>query len=296
MRQRTIVCVILSVLIPLSCDQDEPPSYPVEPFIKNASLEFIRGSFFDTLALTFTFRDGDFDLGFSHSEIADRNSPYHFLNFFTESNGALTVVESSEGDVNGHIILPAAGVSGKLATYRRLLNAVPSAPEYSCADYYLGNVYLRKTDAAFLNDTDNIVGNISFSGQEYYVLQDTFLVVVNPNHYNIAVDYFIEQQDGSLKKFDWARDIPSSYTNCFYLSFNGRFYLLSGQQIGSTGKDGPFRIKRISKNAGELRFAMVSLGFRQLFKGKNIKIQVSIKDRALNQSNTIETEPILIPE
>lgn len=106
------------------------------------------------------------------------------------------------------------------------------------------------------------------------VVQDTIFFVSNPNYYNIFVDFLVEQSDGSFQKFDLLAYF--GYPNC-ELGFNGRFPNLTQDP----GKKSPLD--------GKLTYKLRSLGFDVIFGVKTLKLSITIQDRALNKSNTIET-------
>jgi hypothetical protein len=103
---------------------------------------------------------------------------------------------------------------------------------------------------------------------------DTLYYHANPNTYNIFVQYFIKNTDGSFKEFNWVTEFP--YPNCG-IPFNGRFPVLS--------KD----LTHKAPMEGTIRYGMVSTGFLILFSIKTLKLKVTIQDRALNKSNVLET-------
>ncbi len=103
---------------------------------------------------------------------------------------------------------------------------------------------------------------------------DTFYFRLNPNQYNIFVDFFIQNTDGTFKEFDWQKEF--SYPKCG-ITFNGRFPLLSKDLSQKTPLD------------GTIRYSMKTVGFLALFSIKTLKLRITIQDRALNKSNTIET-------
>ncbi len=103
---------------------------------------------------------------------------------------------------------------------------------------------------------------------------DTFYFQLNPNHYNIFVDFFVQNSDGSFKEFDWQKEF--SYPNCG-IPFDGRFPRLSKDLTQKTPLD------------GTIHYSMKSTGFLILFSIKTLKLKVTIQDRALHKSNTIET-------
>ncbi|HMP99207.1 MAG TPA: hypothetical protein PKC24_05450, partial [Cyclobacteriaceae bacterium] len=92
---------------------------------------------------------------------------------------------------------------------------------------------------------------------------------LNPDHYNIFVEYYTKNPNGSFSLFDWRTELCGT-------TFDGRFPLLKDQD-------------RASPLEGRLRYAMTSIGFRQLFSLSTLKLRITIQDRALNQSNTVES-------
>ena len=103
---------------------------------------------------------------------------------------------------------------------------------------------------------------------------DTFYFQLNPNHYNIFVDFFVQKTDGTFKEFDWQKEF--TYPNCG-ITFDGRFPRLSKDLTQKTPLD------------GTIHYSMESTGFLILFSIKTLKLRVRIQDRVLNKSNTIET-------
>ena len=103
---------------------------------------------------------------------------------------------------------------------------------------------------------------------------DTFYFKLNPNHYNIFVDFFVQNTDGTFKEFDWQKEF--TYPNCG-IPFDGRFPRLSKDLTQKTPLD------------GTIHYSMKSTGFLILFSIKTLKLKVTIQDRSLNKSNTIET-------
>lgn len=111
------------------------------------------------------------------------------------------------------------------------------------------------------------------------VVNDTVYFESNPDHYNIFVEYYVKNPNGTFSLFDWQLQFcESGGTN-----FNGRFPLLKDQS-------------RPSPLEGRLTYSMNSLGFRQLFNLRILKLRVTIQDRALNKSNTIETPEFTLDE
>ena len=103
---------------------------------------------------------------------------------------------------------------------------------------------------------------------------DTFYFQLNPNHYNIFVDFFIKNGDGTYTEFDWQREFV--YPNCG-IPFDGRFPILSKDPTRKTALD------------GTIRYSMQTAGFLPLFSIKTLMLKITIQDRALNKSNTVTT-------
>lgn len=101
---------------------------------------------------------------------------------------------------------------------------------------------------------------------------DTIFVIRNPNHFNFFLDFLVEE-NGVFRLYNWARERCTP-------NFHGRFPLLSD-------RPGQRPIE------AELRYGIRG-GFRLLFRNNALKLRISIKDRDLNQSNIVETEPFMI--
>ena len=111
---------------------------------------------------------------------------------------------------------------------------------------------------------------------------DTFYFTLNPNHYNFFVDFLVKNPTGTgYTEFDWRLEFP--YPNCG-IPFDGRFPILS--------KD----LSQKSPLDGTIRYGMASTGFLFLFSTKTLKLRINVQDRALNRSNTIESEPFTLQQ
>lgn len=108
------------------------------------------------------------------------------------------------------------------------------------------------------------------------VVLDTLYFQFNPTHYNIFVQFYVQQPDGTFKLFDWANEFI--YPNCNVGGFNGRFPILS--------KD----LSQKAAQEGKIQYSMRSVGFNYFFSIKFIKLKVEIMDRALHLSDTVETK------
>lgn len=100
---------------------------------------------------------------------------------------------------------------------------------------------------------------------------DTVYFQLNPNHYNIFVDWFVKNNDGSFTEFNWL----TAFDGC--ATYDGRFPRLSADYSHKAPME------------GTIKYNMQSSGFLILFSIKTLKLRVTIQDRALHKSNTIET-------
>lgn len=97
---------------------------------------------------------------------------------------------------------------------------------------------------------------------------------INEDFYNIDVDFLVKQSDGSFIEFDWLEQ--------FCMTFNTRVF-------PGPGKSGPLVVKKKSEQRGEIEYSMISTGFTPFFGDKILKLQITIKDRALHTSNKMQT-------
>ncbi len=110
---------------------------------------------------------------------------------------------------------------------------------------------------------------------------DTFYFELNPYQYNIKVQFFVQQSNGDFKEFNWTEEF--AYPQCG-ITLDGRFPILSKDLSRSAALD------------GRIRYSMPSLGFNFLFSIKTLKLRVTVFDRALNESNAVETPPFTLQQ
>lgn len=116
---------------------------------------------------------------------------------------------------------------------------------------------------------------------------DTMLVQYNANRFNIFVDFFIKQPDGSFVESDvrtWPPGSSNEQTFCNTETFDGRIPCLSSA-------DEPCDFVRSTERPieGKITYDMISSGFLPVFRTSTIKMSFQIQDRALNRSNIVET-------
>ena len=210
----------------------DPPQYSNLPIIEFDNIIYKNTTDADSLIITVKFRDGDGDLGIDPYEL---NPPFNPRFYFRLADGQPTIAKDQP-----------------LITYltKRTKPGYDTLPPfikpYSCINWEI---------------TTNTSGKF-----------DTLYFQLNNNHYNIFVDYFIKNNNGSFTKFDFQKEFCTTY--------NGRFPILSKDLSQKTPLD------------GSIRYSMVSTanGFLYQFCIKTLKLAVTIKDRTLNKSNTVETQ------
>lgn len=100
---------------------------------------------------------------------------------------------------------------------------------------------------------------------------DTILINRNPNYFNYHIDVWVKQSSSSFTKFDFSP---------FCSDYNSRFPILN-----TKSEKGPIE--------GSLSYTIKDLAALGLA-NETVKFTVYIMDRALHQSNTVETPEILI--
>ncbi len=140
--------------------------------------------------------------------------------------------------------------------------------------------YASRRDVPELDTLPAFVDPYSCINWEIIQDVDTLYYQSNEYHHNILVDFLVQQPGGGFEEFDWTKEF--GYPNCG-ISYDGRFPLLLPNR-----NDRPLE--------GSIRYGMTSVGFKSLFSLKTLKLRVTVIDRALNVSNTIETPPFTLQE
>lgn len=284
---------LLSFLVIISGSCFDPPEFPVVPEIEFENIEFIPAPTpfdFDSLILYIRFKDGDGDLGLNQTT-EDNSDPFHNAFFYQEINDGidpkiepLTIEPGLIGNDQYDLLLIPNPENGKLVFFRSRLqdnyNFLPQA--YHCSKYEIlsgpvnserpsdgRRLLIEVANRAVLDDEVVLIDSFPRENPQYYQIKDTLYFTPNENHYNIEVDFLIKDPSapGGFVTFDWREE--------YCLTFDGRFPVFSD--------DPPSSID------GTLRYSMTSFGFKTLFSIKTLKLRISIKDRARNRSNVIET-------
>lgn len=213
-----------------------PPEYSNTPEIEFENLVFKETpdlSDADSLILFIKFRDGDGNLGLAPGEIGCVDDAQTIC---YNERFYFTLVEN-----------------GELVNYEDKrtnpsLNLPDYVPPFDCTNWEL-----------------------VFDNSSPPKIIDTVYFELNPDHYNIFIDFLVKQNDGSFQEFDWRKEFCTTY--------DGRFPILA--------KNADLSLKNPVE--GTLRYAMLSTGFKLQFSIKTLKLRVQIQDRLLNKSNIIET-------
>jgi hypothetical protein len=150
----------------------------------------------------------------------------------------------------------------------------PADPPFTCLNYIIEAPQGVPEDATFDYNDDGDTG-------------DTILVAFNENRFNIFVDFLVRQPDGTFEEEDirtWPPGSDNEQTFCNTETFDGRIPCLSSE-------DEPCDFVRSTNRPieGTITYDMISSGFLPVFRAEPIKLRFYIKDRALNQSNIVET-------
>lgn len=275
----------------------DPPEFPIVPQIDYEDVVFKQGTTTDSLILTLKFKDGDGDLGIDAAAPEFNNAPFNNLTFFqTNENDkanliAVNTVQQTVEHINKqgqrvnenlHLLQIENPKAGKLVFPRTRKQAgYGYLPAYSCEsyEYFRSAGYAIRFDQKDVLDKTAMVDTIfsRLNGTNvatHFVIRDTLYFQVNKNHYNIDVDFLVKEpsnpnaDENGFIVYNWRKEWCQQ-------DLDGRFPVL-------TDNEGPLE--------GQLRYAMPTFGFKTIFTIKTLKLRVKIRDRALNESNTVFTK------
>lgn len=242
----------------------------------------------DSVVLSIKFQDGDGDLGL---EATVNRNPSHFSDpfnasfFHLESDGDLIPISTYVGvtDENAPryfnpVLNLDSDQTGILATLR-----TKDKPEYQdenlpdyvipdrCGVYISDSVYILGDDIRIIDNSFPNVEEIPGFNPPLYKVKDIFYIKKNPDTDNIKVTWLKKVPNGSFVEINWQ---DQNFTQCT-LGYDSRFQVVSKSK-------GPIE--------GIIRYSMKSSGFSIVLNNEKLKLRVQIKDRALHQSNIIETD------
>jgi hypothetical protein len=287
------LAVLLTTLSLGSCF--DPPEFPVVPQIEYEDVVFKEGNATnrtDSLIVTLKFKDGDGDLGIDAADPQYNDAPFNNLNFFQTNEVDKSLIEISTKQLaveninkqgtrtteNLYMLQLNNPAAGKLVFPRtRKQSGFSTLPAYSCEfyEYFRAANYAIKAEDKGVLDATAMVDTIynRIEGKRvptHFIIRDTLYFQVNKNHYNIDVDFLVKESptptnpDGFVL-YNWRKQFCQQ-------DLDGRFPIL-------TDKVGPLE--------GQIRYAMTTIGFRKIFTIKTLKLRITVRDRALNESNTV---------
>lgn len=251
--------IALIAVVLFSCV--EAPEFPNTPKIEFNRVIFkdLGSGQADSLIVFVDFEDGDGDLGLDASEIA---APFNQQNYFNNKNGQVLPVPTNRITEQELAIF-----ADNLMTFSDRA-AIDSLPDYS------GNAICLNWDTTTEIEIPVTLNDGSLATAVFSA--DTIYYQINERHYNFLIEYFIDRGSG-FELFDWRLEIDCS------TDFNGRFPILNPESNDKALE-------------GTIKYGMTSVGFNPLFGDSQLKLRMTILDRAGNYSNTIETPPFRLSE
>ncbi len=235
-----------------------PPEYPSIPEIEFDQIRFAETPGLadaDTLNLSVRFKDGDGDIGVLAD--SDSDDPKFAERYYFKINDTQNKYYLSNGGTSLAIANDATFLRYKTKRTNPSYDTLPDfIKPYDCTNWEI--VY--KT-------TNNIT-----------TVVDTVYFQLNPDHYNIFVDFLVLKNDGSgdFEEYDFRKE--------FCVTYDGRIPVLAKE----AGQQTPLQ--------GTIRYAMIGTGFSLVFGKTPIKLRVQIMDRALNRSNTITSNAFVLDD
>jgi hypothetical protein len=278
----------------------EPPEFSTVPEIDFVDVVFKErnaSTRSDSLIVTLKFKDGDGDLGVDASAPKFNDAPFNNLTFFQTNDSdkanliPVNTVQQTVEHINKagqrvtenlHLLQIENPAAGRLVFPRtRKQSGYSYLPAYNCQyhEYFRTAYYAIREDQKGVLDgvamVDTLYGKLNGATvATHFIIRDTLYFQVNENHYNIDVDFMVkdpsnpEADEKGFVVFNWRKEFCQQ-------DLDGRFPIL-------TDKKGPLE--------GEIRYAMFSVGFRNIFTIKTLKLRIKIRDQALNVSNTVFSE------
>jgi hypothetical protein len=269
------IFIILSAFIILSGCTSEPKFSEI-PEIEIKQVDFVVTPSiedYDTLSVILTFKDGDGNLGLPTNDPEYLSAPFNEVNFFLEegNNQAFNPITTQQVVIDDHTtitVIDPGETKGHLVTlhtrdkpgYDALLP--PYEVPFTRTKYTFGTYYVHKSDLDIFN-TDPKLTPVDTIDGIFFGLNETFYTESNDNYYNIDVTFEVRKND-TYVPFDWGK------TARIVSPARGRFPVLSD-------------VKRPLE--GELTYAIAYPDFLIDFKNQAVRLNVQIKDRALNKSN-----------
>lgn len=281
--RRASVLIILALITFQSCEEEETLAVSNVPFIEGASILFKKGSansVGDTLQINLTITDGNFDIGLG---LAELDSPYHQFVFHLENGSNIIPVIPKLVQQNNTWLFdfPQRTSYQRVTAKTKSNGGFPNLPEVSCHDYESLPLSVPIDDVGLFDPA-----TLQFHGS-YYSTYDSYHITRNQNFTPLDVTILVsEPAQNSFAE----SALGEAY--CINARFDGRLPRFSEPL---SFQSGPFKGVRLSDHSMVLTYTIVSQGWFFLFKSKDLKIKATITDRALNQSNQVESNIARIP-
>jgi hypothetical protein len=221
----------------------------------------------DSLVVELSFEDGDGDLGLGDEY---RNFPFHEYDLFLRDensiNHTVRIGYSSNASQTAYVEVPEQ-FNGKLVR----LGDLPDLPPDNCENYKQLDVLVKGIDTRIFDESYTSIEQ----GNDFLV-SGKFLIETNRNNKNIFVKFFRNLSPGNP-------DTWEEYVWPFCQTFDGRFTTLA---------DEPTPL------SGTMRYTMSSFGFASIMGNPEVawRMEFTVMDRALRESNTVSTQPFLLQE
>ena len=278
------ISLILVILVFISCHR--PPEFPETPNISFGRLHLTDTS---TLILDFNIRDGNGDIGLASEDLFE---PYHIYSFIVQNDTTVNISNNYDGpfDVVRVALIPTSvnlfkglnELDEPIFESQSILIPVKAGvnsffsdedlrpAEFECEQYEIVSFYAvaQVVENGFVV-SESLIENV-----------DTVFVQRNPFHFNINIDLLVK--DGS-NYIPYQEFVPEFISACDPL-FTSRFPIFDRSDIGR-----PLD--------GSISYAFFSTQFatdNSVILNETLRLRFSIYDRALNQSNVVETEDFTI--
>lgn len=266
----------------------ETPDFPDTPQIGYVDIAYFKvpkpfAERKDSLVLTINFQDGDGDIGLDAQINTEPFNPVFY--YQTNAAGELVPIVPSQEEVTlvnkrvtppkpYEVTLDVFNVNSStddLVFSRTIDNPLysdlPPFQPRPCVNYETRKQFMvRYADREVLHEFSQIDTTLTVDTVKYLVVTDTVYFTLNPNHNNIEVDFFVQSGNEFVEYDMWQESCTT---------VDGRFPELSSNDAALEGT---------------LTYGMTSqLGFATFFQNKQMYLKIKVRDRALNESNPIQT-------
>jgi hypothetical protein len=279
---RLLVIAVFCGALASSCFN--PPEYPDAPVIHYKSVSYVKGGTLDdgteaadSIIVVLTFQDGNGDVGVGADEV---NPPFNDRWYYTKQplqhDNTLSDDCSQYKNMCWYINPLVSEFDKYLDIDDRKTSPYDSLPAFANPDNCTHWEVIYYDDDNNQDTPDKPL--------------DTLYFAINRHYSNIFVEFQVKippsdpryDPNNPFQKFD--ETALSRYPLCIVRSFDGRLPVLAEDLSHPTPLE------------GEIRYAMPSESFETLFGSQFIRLKIYIEDRALNESNTVYTEPFNLLE